>query len=285
MELLGGLVERVGLTGDESLAEIIKSGIIGIAPFPLNGQMYIQEVHDCFIQRAEKQQQKIKTALEVLTREIPLPSQEEDFDSTRNELVAEYLSCGIEAYFDRISPDLFDIKRKIEAEVKDRYDSTKKNLVEIPLFANARLDQSEWNCPIVSNDGTYTHKIDIKSFVPPITKEAKEKVKAFQAIYMEAISKSLREPLIGDIVMRDLQSKVAEADLSVFWIPKPSDLRIKVETIDNDPFIAASVYNRKYLVSRWNVDGELPYEHYLKEFGISGIRNATPIKIPNSFKN
>ena len=54
----------------------------------------------------------------------------------------------------------------------------------------------------------------------------------------------------------------------MYWIPRPQDLDIEVEIIDKDPFIAANAYDRHFLVTRWDVEGEMPYEHYLHEFGI-----------------
>ena len=283
MQLVGGLANVRDFEGNESLADILALGTIVRAPFPMGDQLYIPEVKDWFSQETEKRRLGIRKALEAITREIPLPSQEGDLASTRDELVAEYLCSEIEAYFDRLSPELFEIEREMPMHVDKGY-GQKDVKVTIPLFASARLDQEKWVCSAVNDsDGKYKYDVEITSFVPPITRDAKERLKAFRSVYMGAVSNALKEPLIGDFVMRDLEGN-ADLDLSVYWIPHPSDLKLTVDVVDKDPFIAARVYGRNFLVANWDVEGELPYEHYLKEFGMSrSIRHkVVPTKNPSN---
>jgi hypothetical protein len=33
-----------------------------------------------------------------------------------------------------------------------------------------------------------------------------------------------------------------------------------------DPILVADLYGKNYLIAKWDVQGEEPYEHYIREF-------------------
>jgi hypothetical protein len=86
---------------------------------------------------------------------------------------------------------------------------------------------------------------------------------------MTILSEALQTPFVSDIVSRNFAKYTSALDFRIYWIPRPSELDIKVEVRDKDPFIAASLFGKKFLVAQWDVENEQPFRHYLAEF--SGI--------------
>jgi len=114
------------------------------------------------------------------------------------------------------------------------------------------------------DDSYKSYKIEIESKVPPLTKEVKEKARQAEADFFEIYSRALRRPVIGDLLMKNK----AKLELREYWIPSPSELDIKMEIINKDPILIGHVYDKAYLITTWNVEGEEPFEHYLKRYKI-----------------
>src|SRR3989338_6086809 len=138
------------------------------------------------------------------------------------------------------------------------------------LFRSCRWELNNLNSYLneKQKDILRKHRIENIRFAaraPPIPKEVKQLAKKASADYMEICSKALREPVIGDILLRDIETGKARQDLQVYWIPAFEDLEIEVEK-EKDPFLVSKIYDIHFLVARWDILGEEPYEHYLQEF-------------------
>ncbi len=112
----------------------------------------------------------------------------------------------------------------------------------------------------------------MKSKLPPISSKARKSVREAFALYYETCATALKRQSIGDFLQQELLSnqnelvRSAEINFTMYWIPTPEELKITASVVDKDPFIAAELFGRNYLIARWDVKGEKPFEHYLKEF-------------------
>lgn len=268
MELTGELVDDYEIVENPSLKEILSWGIVEEALFPA-GQEIFPSVRENVLECIGQKQALIRGSLEKLARETPLPFQVRDFNLTKDKLIESYFSEEMGMHFDKLSPALFDIKRVIPYEVEKRHENSEEIQLQIPLFASVGLGETEFVSKEAYDTDLRRYEFKIRSFAPPITREAKGRIKSFQSFYMGALSKALNEPIIGDILLRDLVSGNALPQIKMFWIPRAEDLRIEEEVIDKDPFVAAKVYGTNYLVAQWDVSGEMPYQHYLNELGLN----------------
>ena len=261
MELMGEVAEEKELTGNENLAELVN--IFTEEKAVLAGEMFSQ-VRGSIRETITTSQDKLKCSIGRLVSEVPLPSQEKDIEAALNSLVEDYICLEMGLRYDRVSPQLFELKRKIECKVR-QYSSVEGVDVVIPLFAEVDFGKSSWKLENACDFDGKEYSVNIEAKVPPITRVAKEKAKQARADYMEICSRALREKLIGDILLKN-PSSIAKLDLRTYWIPSPSELEIEIKEVNKDPILVANVYSRHYLVTAWNVEGEESFEHYVREF-------------------
>lgn len=275
IEIYGKGVEEKDLTGEESLSELISK-------FREEGTLIKRGNFPSMIKQFKKDsrnnQRNLQGTISEILIDIPLYYQDSDIKGTLDYLIEEYICSEFGAKYDRISEDLFNLKRTIPYET-----GKEKIKVRIPLFASVDFFRNEdWvfkDNYIVnkSSYNSYDVNIEIKSKRPPIIREVREKARIARAEFLSIFSNALREQFIGDLLMRE--NKV-NYNLKVYWIPKPSELKINVEVIDKDPILIAHICNRNYLISSWNVEGEEPYEHYIREFSEGKLKiSAGKLKI------
>ena len=267
MEFIGVVAEEKGLKGSESLSKLVDTFTLEKAVLTTN---LLPGMKEHLLEATALNQTKTKTALQRLLTGIPLPSEKEAIESAVKAMAADYICSEFGMRYDRISPWIFQLERKLDYAAKDSYNRYAKLSVAIPLFANVSLGKSAWELEEervrVLESGRDSYHVDISASVPPLTRAAKERAKQARAEYMEICAKALREAAISDVVLRDIESGEANLDLRVCWIPSLSELRVKAEKINKDPLLLASTYGRNFLVAKWDVLGEEPYEHYLREF-------------------
>jgi hypothetical protein len=196
-----------------------------------------------------------------LLSEIPLNSQEKDIDLALAYVLCEYISCDLEAKYDCLDTHIFELERMINVNL----DKSHKKDIKIPLFANVNFGESQWKFEVEYKGEYRNETFNITSKAPPIPREIKEKAKQFSVDYMNAVSKTFQDPIMGNLLLRNYQG-VELPNLSMHWIPTYEELDIKVEVIDKDPILVANNLGRSFLIDNWFVKGEQPYEHYLLEF-------------------
>ena len=63
----------------------------------------------------------------------------------------------------------------------------------------------------------------------------------------------------------------AKAQFNIIWRPMPEQLKAYLpplpERVRRDPALMLEFPQSLYLVKKWNVEGEQPFEHILKEYG------------------
>jgi hypothetical protein len=261
MEIIGEIAEEKKLTGDENLQMLVSTFREKEAMFYKEHQM-LPKMKSFLVNATAKEQAKIGENIEALASGFPLPVEIENIEKAIESLVADYICTGFNMKYDLISEDLFNLERNI----KHQYNGKVIDL-SIPLFASAEFGkETEWNIKRkVKSDSYHSDDITITASVPPITRDAKEKAKRAKADFLEIYSNALRKPCIGDILLKNpLTTK--SFNLSMYWIPNQEELSIKEVVKEKDPLLIAEVYDKNYLVAQWNVLGEKPFEHYLKEF-------------------
>jgi len=270
--LVGAIAEEKELTGNESLPELLGTFTEGRAVLTLE-EPCLPDIGNAIRRNVKrKQRSMIRVARDILT-DAPLKSEAQDRESALKALVSDYICSEFELKYNRLSPQLFKLIREVPVKVDEYNRATQRDII-IPLFASVDFGEEEWNLRDSLESDDYKHDIDISSKAPPISRHAKRKAKEAVSDYMGIVSKGLRDSVIGDLILRDLGFCLNGLDLRMYWIPSLSELDIKVETIDKDPFLVARVHNRgdrNYLVSQWDVKGEEPYQHYLAEFGIKNL--------------
>jgi len=264
MILTGDVAEDRSLTGRENhtLKSLVREfRITTIA----SGRPLLKDQEKKEPREKKTRYKKMATAL---LSEIPLSSQREDIDRALRQLAIDYVAVDLEEKYDCLDPKIFELGRLLEnfdIVKADRYDRSHLKDIEIPLFAHAKFGESQWQVKEVEDTNERTYNYTITSRAPPITRQTKKRAKSFTGDYMDAISSALRDGVMGDLFLRTLDS-FGNPNFDMYWIPTPGELNIEVEVVDKDPFLVASNLGRHFLVHRWDVEGEEPFEHYLKEF-------------------
>lgn len=275
MEFLGEVVKKKELTGEENLLELVSKfkeerALISEDSFPVMKKDLKRSIID--------HQRNLQKTITRISGDIHLNTDSSRFKESLDFLLENYICSEFGMKYDKLSSELFSLKRIIPYKVDD------KNLkIKIPLFASVNLyADGDWifKDEITEGNGysSKIYKINLTSKRPPISREVKEKARIAKADYMEIFSRALRKPIVGDLLNRD--SYFGNFNINIKWIPKPSELNIEVKVIDRDPILIAHVCNRNYLISSWNVEGEEPYEHYIREFSEGKLKiSAGKLKI------
>jgi len=267
MKFTGVVAERHQLTGTETLAELVtkfkdrEGALVGdILPAVRKTiQRNIKEKRVDWLNR-----------LEHIVQQPRLPSELDAVDDAMSALQAAYVCAELDESYTQISPDLFKLHRQVNV-IKEGKEYT----ATLPLFASVLLGSSDpWTYKEQQRKDSY-NSVDLSFSVrsPPLTPDVKKKAREMAADFSEAYARSIRLPILGEVLMSDGErfGKGGGLEMNVYWIPKPSELHVKIEEHhrDPDPVLIGKVYGRNYLVAQWDVTGEEPYQHYLEEFKVN----------------
>jgi len=264
MKLVGEVAQEYELEGNETLSKLVdrftlEHGVLNRGNIPAIDKNFRKNIRD--------EQRNIRQTIGKMVKEIPLSSHESQFDEAIDALIAGYIHVEFDSKYDRISSDLFDLKRCIPYFIQEW---NKEVDLKIPLFARVLYgEDSTWNFRKKLEQGDRYDRsecnIHIASDVPPVPREVKEKARIAKADYSDFFARSLREPVIGDLMMQDERPENSFS-LKTYWIPKESELHLESTVIDRDPVLIGNIAGRDYLIAKWDVKGEEPYQHYIEEF-------------------
>ena len=261
MELVGEVAEEYEIDKVKSLTKLVKDFTDEKA---ILGKKVFSEVDANIKRGVTGKQNRLRDGIQNMINDVPLPFQEEDMKEALDSMVADYICLEMGLRYDRLSSDLFKLQRRIDRTVGDRYNSKDVDLA-IPLFACVEFGKSVWELEKACTLGGDEYNVSIKARVPPITRKVKEKAKQVTADYLEICSKALRQKGISDVLLPKIDT-MSSLDLSIAWIPSLSEMDIELEKIIKDPILVANIYDRHYLIHAWDIQGEEPYLHYIKEF-------------------
>ncbi|MCX6750861.1 MAG: hypothetical protein NTZ83_05365 [Candidatus Pacearchaeota archaeon] len=258
IDLVGDIVQEKNLENCGTLDDLIKKFIEPTSLSYLK-PMFEKDIAPR-INRIKKEKREI---VSNLLEEIPLNSQEGDIQRALSYILGNYIASDLEAKYDCIDSKVFELERSI---ILSPGGSDEKEII-IPLFAEVNFGESPWKFRKEYSDRhSYSnHTLNIESKAPPIPKNIKEKAKRFSVDYLNSISRTFEDPIMGNLLLRNY-SGINLPNLLMYWIPSPEELSIKIETIEKDPILVAKNLGRCFLIDNWSVKGEQPYEHYLLEF-------------------
>lgn len=246
---------------DAFLREFTSLGPVREGDFP--------EIQDHFLQDSYRKQEEFSRTAQALVSRVPLHSQQQDYQRALSHLVHEYVVEGLSRTYAEISPELFSIERVIPHTVK-AYSGSREVEITVPLFASVPFagEENAWQLSKVGLYEDANERIDVKisSPVPPIPFAARDEAKGARKKHLDVLAACLDAPVLGDVALDQYASLVGDLQLTMHWIPRAEDLHIEERVIDKDPFLSANLYGRHFLVHQWDVEGELPFEHYLAEF-------------------
>jgi hypothetical protein len=183
-----------------------------------------------------------------------------------------YFSKKISARYRRISKDILGLKRKITLEISE-YSGRKYSLL-IPVFAYANLKENKWKFKAVAqNDERYPPvEIELEAKLPLIPQSALGKAKEAECFMFELYIEALPSVIGNNLMFYDGTPNPARSMLNILWIPTSENIEFKVlepPIKSKDPALVIDWENCLYLVAKWNVEHEEPFEHYLNEYEIS----------------
>ena len=211
---------------------------------------------------------RVRLEIVSLNSEEPLVSQEKDILDAKVSLATEYCLRKLEDLYPVLDPDIFRLDRVLS--VKDNNGIDRK--IQFPLFANAPLDKNSWAFHKkyeFESSGSYRHSeidFNVESRVPPISREARAKMREFLSDYLQTLSEGMADPIVGPVLLRGKIGIGSMPALYTCWIPSSKEMKMEIKVIDRDPFIVGKAFDEHFLVAQWDVEGEEPYEHYLEEF-------------------
>ena len=270
--LVGQIAKEKELTGNENIGQLVNKFMIRGGSLCENPSLLLPGMRKELILDIRKKQKRILKTIDSIMGIIPMPSEIYAKQDAQQSLIEDYICSEFGEYYDLLSNDLFDLRRRVESISEDKASLE----IDIPLFVSVPFgSESVWKHSYDKEEkddygARHTYDVELTAKSPPLTSEAKQKAKEARANFSEVYAKALKTNIIGDLLMADIErfQKGGGLNLSVYWIPKPSELDIKIEHTlkDPDPLLVGKIYSRNYLITTWNIRGEEPYEHYLEEF-------------------
>ncbi|MBW3013872.1 hypothetical protein KY335_01365 [Candidatus Woesearchaeota archaeon] len=260
-ELAGAVAEAMELTGEENLGELVKTFTRHKANYSAAEKKKLSTL-----------QGKIREKMSLILGDFAMRSEYKNRQTCLKSLAQEHILLQFAAKYDVISPDLFRLERIVEMKHPTNSNARDPIRVRMPLFMQMELEEpgpAKFEAKYREGSSSYNSiEIKLEMPVPPITRDAKEKAKQAAADFFEAYTGALRKPIIGDWLLQDGLSVSDKFAMNIYWIPRSEDIKSIVRVIERDPIIIAEAFNHNFLVAKWNVEGEMPFEHYLAEYKV-----------------
>lgn len=227
---------------------------------------------------AEYQESDLLNSLEEVINYRPLVSEKQKKEETINYLVKEWFAQKIGSKYDEMSPEIFDLKRKIRVDselFKNGYRniSGKKIICEIPMFATANPDKNEnWTTNTSYTEDRDDYKLELSSRIPKMPSEIRKLRNEAISLSFKTYGDAINTDIISDVIFEkpSYAPRPDTAEPLVLWKPRPSEIHVKAELVDNDPALLLK-YDRPYLVGMWEEPDEMPFESIVSMFKRSNI--------------
>jgi hypothetical protein len=201
-----------------------------------------------------------------------------------------------------ISDEIFSLERevqltqeKIEVAHYVRHHEIKRlDAAIIPLFAVIDYGSKAWSYEgkvkgeFASESEEFEANFKASASAPMLTNKVKAEAAKAMAYAYEMCAKTLRTPdALRHICFYTKNNEtpehkiieIANPHLKVLWKPSLEALKFEVkvpEPPDRDPALLLCFNNAHYLVTTWDIPGEEPFRHYLKEFTTGTINKKIP---------
>lgn len=209
-------------------------------------------------QNPKYSENEIIDSIEKLLLYTPLPSERGKKEKVIKHLVEEWFSKKMRKKYEELSPEIFQLKTKIEIEgkhFKNDYYSLKNETVslEIPALLHAEINKDrEWEKKFKYKREYDEYEFTLSSEMPRIPLDVKKAGKEALAYAYKTFGDALTTEVLDDVIIQNPEDAPhpEDAKLLVAWKPKPSELKIKIQKINRDPALILN-YGRPYLVGMW----------------------------------
>jgi hypothetical protein len=211
-------------------------------------------------------------SLKGLRSYAPLPSEINEKNIYAENIVRQWFSQKMRSKYNELSPELLELKRRIEIEgihLKDSdgrsCSSYKKFTVKMPLLLQAELDIDDgWSTEVEERESYETYKVTLFSRIPKVPFEVRKSGREALVFAYRTFADALDTKVLGDIISENpsYAPHPDSAKLVVLWKPKPSEIFAEAEVIDKDPALILN-WDKPYLVSTWTEPEEEPFMHLI----------------------
>lgn len=271
MKFTGPVAEEFKLRGNESIGDLLQT--FRISQSHRLDDLAIDD-REGFPANVKQERNQGVVAFHKITSSMELPYDSEQIRKVTQAVVSGIICTGLDAKYDSVSPKLFELVREIEYPITQRHQyggiPETPLIVQIPLFVSSHYGSGkpwQFSRP-VRHVNSWEYDVNIESTSPPLPAEVREKARNARADFLQEYADALRLPAVGDCLSADQERFLSNGglDLNVYWIPKPSELKITVQQrVDPDPLLIGTLNGRHYLIAQWNVEAEEPFEHYVAE--------------------
>jgi len=222
----------------------------------------------------------------------------------------KYVAAKLSRYFPILDNKLFDFPRyfkiainanqwtrrhDVETEIisDQRYPFTKKIIKEnnrkiryldSNLFAVANIDFSNTAFSAELGRIPYGYRECIYFYADMPGTLTDDLLKGFALAkqrYFEVMSECYKIPKLADIFSleaNDTWQNEEDGRIRVMWIPQTKTIYSRKISIPNsviDPAMILTVAEHNFLIKMWNVEGEEPFEHLIREFSLGELPRIT----------
>ena len=119
----------------------------------------------------------------------------------------------------------------------------------------------------------------IKTKVPTVPPNIVSKGYSAVSSYYSNISQAKND---FELDLKELLKNITTPDLEVAWIPGLESLDISTEKMhivtNKDPALLMRTNTGRYLIATWNIDNEVPFDKYIREFSEGDLKDILKSK-------
>ena len=228
-------------------------------------------------------------SLRALRSYTPLPSERKSKNRTIENIVRQWFSQRMRRKYDELSPEIFELESKIEISKKYFKDkdghtgySDEKHTLKIPMLLQAELDREKgWATELEYHGNSYSnvYKLTLFSRIPRAPFDVRKAGRESLVFAYRTYADALDTEVLGDVISEhpDYAPHPDNSKLLVLWKPKPSEIHIEVERIDNDPALILK-WDKPYLISTWREPNEEPFMNFISACRIPNLDSFTKRK-------
>ena len=235
-------------------------------------------------------EQQVLDGLERLMAMRPYDCEKNDWAKAASKLVNHYFRIQLSHRYKRLSPEILQLTTNLEIpEMTRKYSDEYRNIqLKMPVFACVIYGKSQWSwegeadCERKENGKWVEDTLDmtLTADTPPLTPDVKQAAAEADACAYEIFAKALRTPQLREILHNSTYrnklcstmdvklSNPTLAPLHILWRPDPEEIKVHLPPLppDPDPALLLEFGKDLYLITTWNVEKELPFEHFLMEY-------------------
>lgn len=224
---------------------------------------------------------EILDGIQRLKSHLPYDCEQKSWSAAATHLIGEYFRMQFVKTFPGLSQEILALEQTLDVDgwADSRTQRTYDLSVRIPMFAFAEFGAKNWSWKgkaqveyvEYGSQRKGSLEVELTAPTPPLTDAVKEKAAESLAFVYESYGKALRASALHDFLVHNQFGSLGlkyldptTASLHVLWRPSPEQFQIK--NVEKDPALLLKYRDELYLVTTWDVAGEQPFQHVLKEY-------------------